>query len=99
MLENGILDRFMLCLYLSVESIFETNELNEYFALYLKNLISISMEIKRSIWLQNCTIRNYSQFQLSNTFKYRLLVRFISTQVLTNSLFNLTKYLLDQVRY
>lgn len=63
---------------------------------HIINLLAVSMEIKKSAWLQNCTVKNLSLSQISNVFKLRLLPFLNSNpDISLNAFLNLTQNLLD----
>ena len=64
-------------------------------AINIINLLTASYEIKKSAWLQNCTLKRSGLYQISNVFKLRLLKYLNSSHdLLLKSFFKLTKYLL-----
>lgn len=72
-------------------------KLNDFFAENIKNSIAVSMEIKKSAWLQNCTVTNSNIFQLNYIFKIRPLSRIISIDTLLAGFMNIAKKLLDTI--
>jgi hypothetical protein len=55
------------------------------------------MEIKKSAWLQNCTVTSSNIFQLNYIFKIRPLSRVISIDTLLAGFMNIAKKLLDTI--
>jgi len=99
--DSVILDRFLLCLYFMIEnSITSKNirdQLNDFMANNIINLLTVSMEIKKSAWLQNCTFKNLSSFQISNVFKLRLLTHLNSSHdILFKSFFQANSMLIKK---